>query len=445
MEFFHDNQQVILVPLLVKLGIMASLTALLARSLIFKKVLFVERRDFRQKALFCLFWALPLAIGMIIRKRADYPAFDLSLEGLFVAGLLGGNVIGALTGALLGITAAMQKEWLTLPLAPIAGMIAGLLRNLCPSKEEIWRFSPFVPFNTLLSLRSRDLIMKMGWQIVFMLVWFLIDAIHIVLGVYFHNTTDKTWIYYSNWESPLDLISILIANIVCVGLAIKIWNNTRLEIKLADQELLVVKSRLDALAHQINPHFLFNTLNSISSLIRTNPDSARTMIHKLSHILRKLLKGHENFITLREELDFIDNYLDIEVIRFGRDKLHVEKEVDLDVLDAILPGMILQPIIENSIKHGIAPKIEGGRIRIRAHRRRDRLLIDVDDDGLGVPRERLPEIYRSGIGLSNVLERLKVAYQSDFIFQVNSNPGYGTFTRLEIPFATSLANNLPRS
>jgi two-component system LytT family sensor kinase len=371
---------------------------------------------------------------MIIRKRVDYPAVDLSLEGLFVAGLLGGNVIGALTGSLIGITAAMQKEWLTLPLAPIAGMLAGLLRNLCPSKEEIWRFSPFVPFNTLLSFRSRELTRKMGWQIVFMLVWFLIDLVRALVVIYFHNTTEKVWIFYLNWESPLDIISILIANIVCVGLAIKIWNNTRLEIKLADQELLVVKSRLDALAHQINPHFLFNTLNSISSLIRTNPDSARNMIHKLSHILRKLLKGQENFITLREELDFIDNYLDIEVIRFGRDKLHVEKEVDLEVLDAVLPGMILQPIIENSIKHGIAPKIEGGRIRIRARRHRDRLLIDVDDDGLGVPRERLSEIYRSGIGLSNVLERLKVAYQTDFIFQVNSNPGYGTFTRVEIPF-----------
>jgi two-component system, LytTR family, sensor kinase len=435
MDFFHQNQQLILIQLLVKLGIMASLTALLARSQVFKRVLFIERRAFRQKVLFCLFWATPLIIGMVIRKRVEYPAFDISLEGLFVAGLLGGNVIGALTGGLIGVTAALQKEWLLFPLAPIAGMIAGLLRNLCPNKEEIWRFSPFVPFNLLLSLKSRAQFVRMGWQSIFLVVWVACDLLRIALGSSFAATIDKGWIFYVHWESPLDLVSIVIANIVCVGLAFKILNTTRLEIKLAEQEVLVVKARLDALSHQINPHFLFNTLNSISSLIRTNPESARNMIIKLSHILRRLLKGHDIFIPLREELEFIDNYLDIEVIRFGRDKLRIEKEVEGEALKAFLPGMLLQPIIENCIKHGIAPKIEGGSIRIRARRHRDRLLIDIDDDGMGIPRERLTEIYRSGIGISNVMDRLKVAYQSDFTFQINSNPGYGTYIRLEIPFA----------
>jgi two-component sensor histidine kinase len=199
------------------------------------------------------------------------------------------------------------------------------------------------------------------------------------------------------------------------------------------QEVLVVKARLDALANQINPHFLFNTLNSISSLIRTNPTKARAIVIKLSHILRKLLQGHENFISLREELEFIDNYLDIEVIRFGKDKLKIEKEIDADSLKYMIPSMILQPIIENSIKHGIAPKIEGGSIKIRSTKNKDKICIEVEDNGVGISDEMVPRIYSSGIGISNIIERLKVAYQSDYVFTVNSFPGQGTFTHIEIP------------
>jgi two-component system LytT family sensor kinase len=201
----------------------------------------------------------------------------------------------------------------------------------------------------------------------------------------------------------------------------------------------VVKSRLDALANQINPHFLFNTLNSISSLIRTNPAKARTMVIKLSHILRKLLQGHENFISLREELEFIDNYLDIEVIRFGKEKLRIEKEVDPETLNCLIPSMILQPIIENSIKHGISPRIEGGVIKIRSNRVQDRLSIEVEDNGVGIPEEAISKIYHSGIGISNILERLKVVYHSDYIFTVRSFPGHGTFTHIQVPVQESTA------
>ena len=158
---------------------------------------------------------------------------------------------------------------------------------------------------------------------------------------------------------------------------------------------------------------------------------------KLSHILRKLLHGHENFIPLREEVEFIDNYLDIEVSRFGKDKLRIEKEIENQTLHCMIPSMILQPIVENSIKHGIAPKIEGGRIKIRSVRNHERICIQVEDDGLGIPEDKLTSIYHSGIGISNILERLKVAYQSDFDFTVNSLPGKGTFTHIEIPLQES--------
>ena len=244
-------------------------------------------------------------------------------------------------------------------------------------------------------------------------------------------------LFYFPTDSLIVFALILVASLSCIGVTLKIWNNTRLEIKLAEQEVLVVKARLDALAHQINPHFLFNTLNSIASLIRSNPAKARAIVLKLSHILRKLLHGHENFIPLREEVEFIDNYLDIEVSRFGKDKLRVEKEIDDRTLPCMIPSMILQPIIENSIRHGISPKIEGGRIRICSALRQQRLCIQIADDGLGISEDKLSSIYHSGIGISNVLERLKVAYQTDFDFKVSSRPGEGTFTHIEIPLRES--------
>jgi two-component system LytT family sensor kinase len=430
MNTFAENQAT-LIALLVKLGIISSLAALLARSQTFKRALFAEPREFREKLYLISFWGVPLAIGVAIRFWMKYDAFDLSLEGTFIAGLLGGNVAGLIIGCLLGLTAFLHGEWLALPLFAIFGLASGILRNLCLNKEEIWNFSPFAPINIFLSLRSQLLFKKVVWQLIIFFTCLTFDIQRYLIG----QSSPKGWLFYLHSHSPLILMFIFSATLGCIGTALKIWNNTRLELKLAEQEVLVARARLDALANQINPHFLFNTLNSISSLIRTNPAKARAIVIKLSHILRKLLQGHENFISLREELEFIDNYLDIEVIRFGKDKLRVKKEIDAESLSYMIPSMILQPIIENSIKHGIAPKIEGGSIKIRSSKNKDKICIEVEDDGVGISDEMVPKIYNSGIGISNIIERLKVAYQSDYVFTVNNLPGQGTFTHIEVPLS----------
>ena len=194
-----------------------------------------------------------------------------------------------------------------------------------------------------------------------------------------------------------------------------------------------MQARVDALTSQINPHFLFNTLNTVSSLVRFDPDMARTVILKLSNILRRRLKAQVHFSPLKQELEFVDDYLDIEVVRFGREKLQIRKEIDPEALDTVVPSMILQPLVENAIRHGIAPKIEGGTITLRAQRRNGRLHVEVADDGVGIPPEKQTGIYESGIGISNVRERLKVLYGQEFSFDINSQPGKGTAIRLEIP------------
>jgi two-component system LytT family sensor kinase len=138
-------------------------------------------------------------------------------------------------------------------------------------------------------------------------------------------------------------------------------------------------------------------------------------------------------VPLKQELEFIDDYLDIEVVRFGRDKLQIRKEIEAEARDDMVPNMVLQPLLENAIRHGIGPKIEGGTITLRATRSKGHLVIEVLDDGVGIPEQRRHGILESGIGISNVHERLKVLYGQDFSMKIESQAGKGTAIRIEIP------------
>jgi two-component system LytT family sensor kinase len=217
-----------------------------------------------------------------------------------------------------------------------------------------------------------------------------------------------------------------------VMLPLKIWNNTRNEKKLEEQNRLLMQARLDALSKQINPHFLFNTLNSVSSLIRTDPAQARAVVYRLSNILRRLLRKHDTFSSLGEELDFINDYLAIEMVRFG-DKLRFEKQVDPATLDRLVPSMLLQPLVENSIRHGLSSKVDGGMIRVSSSLKDGRLRLMVEDDGVGIPEAKLATLLEEGIGVSNVNERLKVLFGSDYRMWIDSRPGGGTRIEIEIP------------
>src|SRR5256885_767813 len=272
----------LLFTLLVKVGVAASFAALLARWTTLRRVLFTEERDADQKLKLMLFMTPPLIVGVTLRLlNSAYRFADLSIEGAFLMGLLGGRVVGPIGGAIITIPALISHEWLA------------------------------------------------------------------------------------------------------VAAPLKIWNNTRIEMNLERHQQLLLKARMDALSSQINPHFLFNTLNTVSALIRFDPDTARGVVLKLSNILRRLLRKHETFVPLKEELQFIDDYLDIEVARFGKDNLEIIKEIDDDTLEAFVPSMLLQPMVENCLKHGLAPKIEGGRIRLHAEQRDGRLRVEIEDNGVG--------------------------------------------------------------
>jgi two-component system, LytTR family, sensor kinase len=222
---------------------------------------------------------------------------------------------------------------------------------------------------------------------------------------------------------------------IVVGIAIKVWNALRIEIKLEEQKRLLLEARLDALQRQINPHFLFNTLNSIASLVRMKPELAREMTVRLANILRALLRDHDTYVPLSHELSFTDDYIAIEVVRFGADKLRVEKEIDPRTLGIMVPSILLQPLIENSIKHGLEPRIHGGTVTLRSHLEGDRVRIEVADDGVGMGNRPETALKRTGggIGMKNVRERLEVLYGSQAQFDVVSNPGRGTLVSIELP------------
>ncbi len=194
---------------------------------------------------------------------------------------------------------------------------------------------------------------------------------------------------------------------------------------------LAARSRLDALISQINPHFFFNALNTVSVLIDENPVEARRLTVKLSNIFRRTLQVSEReMISLEEELNFIQDYLEIEKARFG-DRLQIEHHVSAGNVE--IPCFTLQPLVENAIKHGAAPKIGTTTISIEVRQTNSRLAIRVADDGVGMSRHALETLLQRGYGLKNLIDRLNILYPSDFSWKVLSESQRGTAVLLEIP------------
>jgi len=420
----------LLFTLLLKVGVASSFAALLARWNTFRRVLFTEERDIDQKLKLMMFMVPPLIVGVMLRLVGPaYKFADLSLEGAFLMGLLGGRVVGPIGGAIITIPALISHEWLAMPVAATAGLLGGLIRQAIPNKEDIWNFGPFtflnIPRATVKLLRKAEL----SWEMAPLTTCIALELGRVALV----HATKLKWLFAidPNWDWWLGLV--VIATLMSVAAPLKIWNNTRIEMNLERHQQLLLKARMDALSSQINPHFLFNTLNTVSALIRIDPDSARGVVLKLSNILRRLLRKHETFVPLSEELQFIDDYLDIEVARFGRDNLEIVKQLGEETLEAFVPSMLLQPIVENCLKHGLAPKLGGGKIQLRTTTRDGRLHIEIEDNGVGISEEKMPHVYVEGIGLSNVRERLHVLYGADFNLEIQSRPGEGTVIRIDVP------------
>jgi two-component system, LytTR family, sensor kinase len=420
----------ILITLLVKLGVAAAVASALARSRTFQRLLFAERRTKGQTAALVAFFLVPLTLGVWVRTKVpNFLAADISFETVILLGLLVGPGWAMLGGVVLSVPAVLHHEYLTPLFNAALGLAAGLLGKFV-EMDEIWSFTPFIDLSLWRWVRRNLRKPRIDRQIM-MLV--LIGAFEVCREWFYRMYPHRLFALDTNiWG--LQVLVWLCAPMV-VGIALKVWNALRIELKLEEQKRLLLEARLDALQRQINPHFLFNTLNSITALVRSQPELAREMTVKLANILRALLKDHDTYVPLRDELRFTDDYLDIEVVRFGSDKLKVEKEIDPRTLEVLVPSILLQPLIENSIKHGLEPRIHGGTVTLRSRLEGDRVFIEVADDGVGMGN-RPPSALRrdgAGIGMKNVQERLDVLYGNQASFKVVSNPGRGTLISIEIP------------
>ncbi|MFQ5633452.1 MAG: sensor histidine kinase, partial [bacterium] len=211
------------------------------------------------------------------------------------------------------------------------------------------------------------------------------------------------------------------------------------ELRETELNLLAKNMELQNLKSQINPHFLFNTLNSVNALMATDPEKARTMNTRLAQLLRFSLEGYdEKFVTLKQELAFIRNYLDIEKVRFG-DKLSVHTDVARQALNCKVPSMLLQPVIENAIKHGISKVAEGGALTIQATQQNGILSLQVANTGEWISEASLSGFMKKGIGLKNTNERLKRLYGESFGLQLESKQPTGLTVTIRIP-QTKAAN-----
>lgn len=210
---------------------------------------------------------------------------------------------------------------------------------------------------------------------------------------------------------------------------------SRLKAELAEAQLQITQAQLQALKMQLHPHFLFNTLNSVSALLDEDVEAADEMLARLGDLLRMTLTNSgAQEVTLQEELEFLRCYLEIERVRF-QDRLTIQMDIDPQALDALVPNLILQPIVENAIRHGIASRINPGRIEIRAARAGDALQLQVKDNGPGIQtKSDLAVTSREGVGLSNTRARLKQLYGPRHRFELSDAVGGGLLLTIEIPF-----------
>ena len=425
-----------LVILLMKLAASAALASILGRSSAFLRMLTREERTTPQRLQMAFGFAVIFGGGIVLRvlTNNNYQALDLGLEGALLAGVLGGYLTGLTGGLLISLPACiLNGEWMAMLLYAGLGVTGGLLRDLAPSKDDIWRFSPYLDLTVYRIFRAKYDIRVTLFHAFVLLVVVFAEFARWALSKLLPNDR-LLYTLYSSWKDPDWMGTVLIysATIFAFAIPLKIWNSIRQEQLLGAQQRLLTEARLRALTSQINPHFLFNTLNTVNSLIRTNPEQARGVVRKLSNILRRLLRKDENFSPLRDEISFINDYLSIEMTRFG-EKLRFVNETEPETLDRLVPSMLLQPIIENSIKHGLSSKVEGGVITLRTRLRDARLHIEIEDDGVGVEESKLATMFNSGIGVSNVNERLQVLFGDDYRMDVDSRPGEGTRTHIEFP------------
>ncbi len=249
----------------------------------------------------------------------------------------------------------------------------------------------------------------------------------------------RGWWFAAQVEYLTQLDWTLMTYLFLVGLAHALAyrrESERRAIDAAQLETRLLEAQLQSLQRQLQPHFLFNTLNAISGLMRTDVEAADRMMDGLGDLLRiSLRSAHVQEVPLKDELEMLQKYLDIEQVRFGA-RLTVTMRIDPDTLSALVPNFLLQPLVENAVRHGIAPHTRPGRIDIEARREGERLSLAIRDSGDGVAAHYLT-LLNTGVGLTNTRTRLERLYRSDHAFVFTNDGGF--CVTVTIPFIVDRA------
>jgi two-component system LytT family sensor kinase len=429
MPLAFTQDQLALINILLRLVVMAGITSLVLGFRFTGDILVKASVPAGEKVKLTVLFAVIFSVGVLIRKMSAQAAMDLSLEGAIVAGLIGGTWVGAGTGFTVGLTCFLIGETVSLPLFTVAGLFSGFIYSRLGRGGEVWNFSlnPFLAIYNFLERLFRGSIDRNFFPVLLcigfaLLRYALLERFGRAGLIYGYPVRD--WLFIT-----IDLAVL----VYTVGIALKLAANTRNELIHREEEKQLVHARLTTLRSQINPHFLFNTLNSITSLIRTDAERAREMTRRLSLIFRKSLDETGDTHSLASEIDFLDNYLLIERVRFGDDRFDVVKDLDERTLGVHVPSLLLQPLVENAVKHGIACRTEGGIVRISSAPVRGGTEIAIENDGPETAPLDINSLYSRGVGLKNVAERLEIYTCGEGRMEILSRPGGGAIVRLFIP------------
>ncbi len=428
MSFNFTEDQLLLINLLLRIAVMASVISLVLGFKSSLDVLMKRSESLSSRLRFGIILATIFVIGVLARKHTYQGALDLSLEGTLLAGFMGGTWVGILVGGSVGIVCFVFGETVALPFYLGVGLLAGLIYSRLSRGSEVWNYSmnPLMIFYNFGESLFRGSIYRHFIPFAF--------CIAAASGRYaLINQYGSNMIFGLNPRFSLVVAVDLISVIYTLGIALKIADNTRRDILYREEEEQLVRSRLMTLRSQINPHFLFNTFNSISALIRTDSEKAREMTLKLSSIFRKSLQESKDIHTFEEEMDFVDDYLDIERVRFGDDKLKVVKDIEEGTRNRNVPVMILQPLVENAVKHGISQCTRGGEVRISSRVRGEGMEVEIENDSPGLDVTGLESLFERGVGLRNVVERLRIYSGGEFEFTISPSGDNRVKVKLYIP------------
>ena len=311
-----------------------------------------------------------------------------------------------------------------------------LLGALAPLALFLSRRAPLGPGNW-----SRALAVHVAGAFVFAIL-------HIAGMAVFLSAQRGDWatmpIFLNKFSTSLAINMLTYAAIVGAVHALRFYREAQTR-ALAETQLQasLTEARLSALRGQLNPHFLFNTLNAISTMaLKGEQENVVRTLGYLGELLRVSLDDElPQEVPLSEELEFLDRYLDIQRTRFG-DRLTIHRSIDPAVLDAMVPSMMLQPLVENAIVHGVAPVPGPGEVRIHASRRDGTLRLEVFDSGLGFPGADSPRLKNKGIGLANTRARLEQLYNGAHAMTLDNDNERGTRVAVDIPFRTASSSGL---